>query len=226
MKWKHGKTMSKYPYMIPNLHACDEKCPKQLSPDFYFRVDENIKRSRFITSLGHANTKENAKLFIDKIREEFSDASHNCWAFALGAPKDTANIGQSDDGEPHGTAGKPMLNMLLHGEIGECVVVVTRYFGGIKLGPGGLMRAYQGAVANVLGQAQIIEKIVFEELTIQCEYEHINKIHHLIPQFDAKIIDEVFDSNIRYVLRLPNYQCTPFKDVLMDVGNGRIIFLK
>ena len=212
-------------YMIPDLHVCEDKCPKQLSSDFCFRVEEDIKKSRFITSLGHADTKESAKRFIDKVREDFSDATHNCWAFALGAPKDTANVGQSDDGEPHGTAGKPMLNMLFHGKTGECVVVVTRYFGGIKLGPGGLVRAYQGAVLHALEQVPKIEKITLEELSLQCEYEHINKIHHLMPQFNAKILSEVFDSNITYNVSVPKHQSDLFKQSLSNVGNGQIIFL-
>ncbi len=216
--------MSDAPYMIPHLQIYDDKSNK-FSHDFYFRVEEDIKKSKFITTLGRSDNRESAKLFIDTIRKEFPDATHNCWAFALGEPKDTANIGQSDDGEPHGTAGKPMLNILLHSDLGECVVVVTRYFGGIKLGPGGLIRAYQGGVAHALDLVEKIEKIIYEDIIVQCEYEHINKIHHLSPQFNASIIKETFTSQIQYVLRLPQNQVEMFKATLANTGNGKITFL-
>ena len=110
----------------------------------FHRVEQTIKRSRFICTAAHVTSPEEAKAFIDQIREEFSDARHNCWAFAAGAPGATAQVGMSDDGEPHGTAGRPMLTVLLHCGVGEIAVVVTRYFGGILLGTGGLIRAYQG----------------------------------------------------------------------------------
>lgn len=100
----------------------------------------------FIVSLAHTPTPEAAKAFIERIKQEFPDATHNCWAYAAGAPGQTSKVGYSDDGEPHGTAGRPMLTMLLHGGVGELSAVVTRYFGGIKLGTGGLVRAYQGMV--------------------------------------------------------------------------------
>ena len=116
----------------------------------FHRVEQTIKRSRFICTAAHVTSPEEAKAFIDQIREEFSDARHNCWAFAAGAPGATAQVGMSDDGEPHGTAGRPMLTVLLHCGVGEIAVVVTRYFGGILLGTGGLIRAYQGTVKFAL----------------------------------------------------------------------------
>ncbi|MEH6457607.1 MAG: YigZ family protein, partial [Cocleimonas sp.] len=110
------------------------------------RHETIIKRSRFITTIAHASSADEANAFIASIKKEFPDASHNCWAYVAGPAADSAKIGMSDDGEPHGTAGKPMLNVLLHSDIGEIVAVVTRYFGGTKLGPGGLVKAYSGSV--------------------------------------------------------------------------------
>lgn len=212
-------------YHIPKLELAHSKMPRPLTVDFCFRIEEDIKKSRFITSLGHANSKEGAKAFIESIRYEFPDATHNCFAYALCAPKDTAKIGQSDDGEPHGTAGKPMLNMLLHGDIGECVVVVTRYFGGIKLGPGGLVRAYQGAVSKVLLEVESILKISYFSFSLICDYEHINKIHYLIPQYQARIIQENFAERIEYRFTLPEGEYPRFKKALNDASNGQITFL-
>jgi len=98
------------------------------------RVEEEIKRSRFITSLAPAPTVEAARALIAAVSAEFADANHNCWAYVVGPPGSTGQIGMSDDGEPHGTAGRPMLNVLLHSGIGDIVAVVTRYFGGTLLG--------------------------------------------------------------------------------------------
>ena len=92
------------------------------------------KRSRFIASVGHTPDVEEAKAFIEQIKAEFEDARHNCWAYCAGAAGSTDRIGASDDGEPHGTAGRPMLTAVTHSGIGEVTVVVTRYFGGILLG--------------------------------------------------------------------------------------------
>ena len=111
----------------------------------FFREEETVKRSRFIVTVGRAASPEAAHAFIERIREEHSQATHNCWAFNAGEPGSTAQVGASDDGEPKGTAGRPMLTAVLHSGIGEVVVVVTRYFGGILLGTGGLVRAYQGS---------------------------------------------------------------------------------
>jgi len=108
------------------------------------RVEESILRSRFITSVAHAPDAAAAHAFVQSIREEFPDATHHCWAFVAGPPASTTHIGMSDDGEPGGTAGRPMLTALLHGGAGEIVAVCTRYYGGVKLGTGGLSRAYSG----------------------------------------------------------------------------------
>ncbi|MFQ8890076.1 MAG: IMPACT family protein [Bilophila wadsworthia] len=102
------------------------------------------RRSRFIVSLAIRRPEAANPSSMDQTG--IPDATHNCWAYAAGAPGQTSKVGYSDDGEPHGTAGRPMLTMLLHGGVGELSAVVTRYFGGIKLGTGGLVRAYQGMV--------------------------------------------------------------------------------
>ncbi len=215
-------------YLVPDLQIIDEKnnnlSDLQFCSEFCFCYEEEIKKSRFITSLGRANNRDSAKNFIDMVKKKYHDATHNCYAFALGPPKDTANIGQSDDGEPYGTAGKPMLNMLLHGEIGECVVVVTRYFGGIKLGQGGLVRAYQGMVGNALNLVKTCEKISYEELKLICNYDAINKIYHLMPQYDAKIINESYNEQIEFTFSIPSTFLLDFQTELQNACAGNIIF--
>ena len=110
------------------------KNPRYPIPASLHRVEQEIERSRFITTVAPAPTVEEAKAFIARIREEFPDANHNCWAYVVGPPGSTGMAGMSDDGEPHGTAGRPMLTALLHGNVGDVAVVVTRYFGGTLLG--------------------------------------------------------------------------------------------
>ena len=114
------------------------------------RVEQEISRSRFITTIGRAPTVEEAQAFIRAVADEFRGATHNCWAYVVGPPGDTGRIGMSDAGEPHGTAGRPMLNALLHAPVGDVVAVVTRYYGGTKLGTGGLVRAYSSTLQLAL----------------------------------------------------------------------------
>ena len=218
-------SMSNILYKVPNLKICDISTSFPLSQEYCFRYEEEIKKSQFITSIGHANSKESAKFFIDKICQEFPTATHNCYAFAVGAPKDTANIGQSDNGEPHGTAGKPMLNILLHSDIGEIVAVVTRFFGGIKLGTGGLVKAYQGGVANALDLLPTIEKIIYAQIAFTCGYEHINLLHHYMPNYNAKIVNEEFTNIINYTIELPEPQIQAFINDFSNATNGKIKIL-
>lgn len=122
-------------YLVPDL-----------APGEIHRVEDVIRRSRFIATFARASSTEEARDFLERIRAEHAQATHNCWAYVAGEPGSTAQVGASDDGEPKGTAGRPMLTALLHSGVGEVAVVVTRYFGGILLGTGGLVRAYQGSV--------------------------------------------------------------------------------
>lgn len=111
-----------------------------VGPDNPHRTEAVIRRSRFLAQGCHCVSRADAIKFVDAIRAVNPDATHNCWAYQAGAPGDTAAIGSSDDGEPRGTAGRPMLNALLHSGIGQICVVVSRWFGGVKLGVGGLAR--------------------------------------------------------------------------------------
>src|SRR5215217_5406636 len=123
---------------------------RYLIPAERHRTHEEIERSKFVTTVAPAPTIDDAQAFLAAMRAEFPDATHNCWAYVVGPPGSTTRIGMSDDGEPHGTAGRPMLTMLLHGGLGDVAAVVTRYYGGTKLGTGGLVRAYGGAVQEAL----------------------------------------------------------------------------
>ncbi len=191
-----------------------------LEPLAIHRTQCHIKRSLFICSMGHAEHMDMAKSFVEQIKKEFPDATHNCWAFAAGPPADTAQVGFSDDGEPHGTAGRPMLTTLLHSELGELVCVVTRYFGGVKLGTGGLVRAYQGAVLENLITLPRCERVNKINMQISISYAHIDRLHRLLPSFEATVQNEDFNTQADFLLNLPEEHYHSFKQALANATDG------
>ena len=167
------------------------------------RFEEEIKRSRFITTLARADSRERALALVECVRREFPDARHHCWAYAAGKPGDTARVGQSDDGEPHGTAGRPMLTQLLYGGVGELAAVTTRYFGGIKLGTGGLTRAYQNGVKEALALLPVMEKQVLVQALAEVDYAHADRFYRLLPRFQARVVEEEFGARALFTLEMP-----------------------
>jgi uncharacterized YigZ family protein len=207
-------------YPVPALQTVSEASPRPLPGEFLVRFAEETRRSRFITSLGHAPARDAARLFIDAVRREFPDATHHCWAYAAGAPGDTAQAGQSDDGEPRGTAGRPMLAQLLHSGTGEVVAVATRYFGGVKLGTGGLTRAYRHGVEQALALLPVREKMTAVLLEVVVGYTHINRLYRLLPEYQAAIVREDFSLRARFRLRLPDDRLAAFLEALRDATDG------
>jgi len=188
------------------------------------RVSEKIKKSRFIATVAPAAAPEAAKMFIDQVKAEFADATHNCWAFLTGAPGSTAQIGMSDDGEPHGTAGRPMLNILLYSGIGEIAAVVTRYFGGIKLGTGGLVRAYSGMVQRAIASLPVEEKFIAAEMTVRIDYAQLSVLRQLAQSFGARIVREAYYDNVSIELMLPEDCAEAFIAAVKGRTSDRAIF--
>ncbi len=189
-----------------------------------FRCEIEVKHSRFITTIEFAETTEAALTFISRIKQEFPTASHNCWAYLIGPPGSTDRIGLSDDGEPHGVAGKPMLTTMQHGDIGDIAVVVTRYFGGTKLGKGGMVKAYTQAVKTALEQLDRVEKIEWTELTVQCGYQLLDSIERLLSEYEAELMEKQFAEKICLKLKLPEEQLASFQTRLTDLSAGQIEF--
>ncbi len=185
------------------------------------RVEDVVSRSRFITTVGPASSAESARSFIDEIKSEFADATHNCWAFAVGPPGDTAAIGMSDDGEPHGTAGRPMLNVLLHSDVGEVVAVVTRYFGGVKLGRGGLVRAYSGGVGHAMRELPVVLKVDRIDVTVSVGYESVEPLKRLIAEYEVIVQDEAYGEAVTFKLAVPSDVATDFEDAVAGATNGQ-----
>lgn len=201
---------SRYP--IPSLPDGGLHCTEQL-----------IRRSRFIASSAHAPDAASARAIIEQIRRSYPDATHNCWAFAAGPPGCTAHIGFSDDGEPHGTAGRPILAVLLHGNIGEIVTVVTRYFGGIKLGTGGLVRAYQSVVLENLETLPRCQRTVPVYIDVVIEYSHIDRLYRLLPLFEAHTVSENFSADASFRIALPEEHAAAFRAKLTTQTDGAVL---
>jgi uncharacterized YigZ family protein len=142
------------------------------------QTETEIKKSRFITSFKRVETEDEAKKFINAIKKEHWKANHNCSAFILGQNMEIQR--SSDDGEPSGTAGVPMLEVLKKNNLINLVVVVTRYFGGIKLGAGGLIRAYAGAVASGLKDIGIVQGVLRQEVVLDLDYTNHGKIQNFL----------------------------------------------
>lgn len=194
--------------------------PRYLIPAQRHRTEEEIKRSRFITTLAYTPTVEAARAFIYDVSAEFSDASHNCWAYVVGPPGTTGQIGLSDDGEPHGTAGRPMLTVLLHSGIGDICAVVTRYFGGTLLGTGGLVKAYSGGVQFALTDLPTIERVPKSRLEIVTDYSAITLFKRLLPDFEAELLDEAYSADASFRVQLPSERVAPFSDAITSLTNG------
>ena len=185
-------------------------------------VEYTVKRSLFICRIQHTADRNAADSFISKIRTQYSDANHNCWAFIAGAPSDSVNWAMNDDGEPKGCAGKPMFNVLQHSNIGEICAVVTRYFGGIKLGTGGMARAYSAAVKMGLEELETTEKKFYQHISFDVPYELLKDVEHLISQFETVGIERQFDTSIRITADFLEGTVDSFEEKLQHITAGRV----
>lgn len=154
---------------------------------------------------------------------EFPDATHHCWAYVIGAPGSTDRVGMSDDGEPHGTAGRPMLTVLLHSGIGEIAAVVTRYYGGTKLGTGGLVKAYGGAVQEALVDMPRAERIDSVDVTVKVAYGAIGALQQLWPEFDAELLEQRFEVDAEFRVRVPRVSLPAMQRAIQNATRGAAV---
>ena len=185
------------------------------------RVEEVIQKSRFITAASHAPDSEAAHVFVARIRGEFPDATHHCWAFVAGPPGSTTSIGMSDDGEPHGTAGRPMLTALLHGGVGEIVAVCTRYFGGTKLGTGGLSRAYSGGVKLLLESLPTEERVERVTLQVVVDYGSVDALQRFLEEAEAVVESEDYGEKVEYLIAVPREHAETLAEAVAGFTRGR-----
>ena len=173
------------------------------------------KKSRFIASVIPVENEEEALEFIEKTKKQYWDARHNCFAYVIGERGQLQRC--SDDGEPNGTAGKPMLDVLLGNELRNVAVVVTRYFGGTLLGTGGLVRAYSQAVKAGLQASVMITKILGVKLHIETDYTTFGKIQYILAQRELKILDTVYTDKVELEVLIPK---TELEQVMHAITEG------
>jgi uncharacterized YigZ family protein len=186
------------------------------------RVEQEIQRSRFIATVERAPSVDEAAAFVRRVSAEFADATHNCWAYVVGPPGSTARVGMSDDGEPHGTAGRPMLTTLLHSGVGDVAAVVTRYYGGTKLGTGGLVRAYGGSLRRALDGLPVREHLEYAHLTLVMGYPSVAAVQQLLPAFEAELVGQEFLLDATLHVKLPVARADAFDAAVQDATRGRV----
>ncbi|MGM0594063.1 MAG: YigZ family protein [Pseudomonadota bacterium] len=155
-----------------------------------------VKKSRFIARATKAGSREEALAFIEEAKRDFPDARHHCWAYLLGNPESASSAAQSDDGEPSGTAGKPILNVVQHKGVGDVVVVVIRYFGGVKLGAGGLVRAYSGAAEAAMSTLAVARAVAMQPLTLLMDFAKEQPVRHWLAQHGGELVQVAYAEQV------------------------------
>lgn len=158
------------------------------------------KKSKFISYAIPVQTVEDVKVEVEKYRKEYYDARHVCWAYMLGF--DRAEFRSNDDGEPSGTAGKPILGQINSNELTDILIVVIRYFGGVKLGTSGLIVAYKEAAIEAIANAEIIEKTVDLDVSFQFEYPFMNDVMKIVKDLEPVILNQQYDTDCVMSLRI------------------------
>jgi uncharacterized YigZ family protein len=187
-------------------------------------VDETIvNRSRFICYLKPCTSAEEAKVFVKYCHHLHPQASHHCYAFVAGSVTDSQLYGFSDDGEPSGTAGRPMLSVLQGGEVGQVCAVVVRYFGGTKLGTGGLQRAYGGSVRQALTLLTSTVKVAMEYKTLACEYHQVNDILHFLSLSKGNVVEQNYNEGVSFTLEIPCENIEVINKQLSSLSAGQLV---
>jgi uncharacterized YigZ family protein len=185
------------------------------------RIEITVVNSHFIATAAPVFSVEEAKAFIARVREEFSDASHNVPAFLVG--HGVSVIAHcSDDGEPSGTAGRPALAVLRGSGLGDVAVVVTRYFGGTKLGTGGLVRAYGDAVRGVLAVLPRAEKVPTHTVMLAVPYPYFERVRLAVAEQKGQILEEDFAADVTVTARFAIEHLPAFQAALQELSNGQL----
>jgi uncharacterized YigZ family protein len=178
----------------------------------------DVRKSRFIALAIPVPDRDAAMRELDRLRAEHPTATHVCWALLAGGQS-----GMSDDGEPSGTAGRPILEVLRHHEVDGVLAAVVRYYGGIKLGAGGLVRAYTDAIATAMQSAERVERIERGLMDVDIDYADEARVRRWIEQHDAELVESAYAMTVRLVVRMPAAARESAAAELRDLTNGRAI---
>lgn len=176
-----------------------------------------INRSEFLAHVREVNTEEEAREFINSIKEKHKQATHNCSAFCLGLPP-RETVFADDNGEPSGTAGKPILGAIKSCGVTNVAVVVTRYFGGKKLGVRGLIEAYGGVAKDAILAAGVVTKIITQTFVIQCDYPALNSVMYHIQKFQARILESDYGVKVKLKISVRESQAAQLQEILAQYG--------
>ena len=180
-----------------------------------------IKKSDFITYAFPVHSREKAMFHVEQLREKYPDARHHCWAYIIGDPDNTTSAGFDDDGEPGGTAGRPILNVLQHKSIGNVIVIVVRYFGGIKLGAGGLTRAYAGSAQAAVDEMTLTPFVPMTQVQIEAGFANESQVRYVVEDMGGEINDVMYSKAVTLDITLPAADIETLKERLgMD---GRVL---
>lgn len=183
-------------------------------------VEQEVKRSRFIADIGHVESKGDALAFIEQVKQRQPEARHHCWAYIAGHPQTSIARGSSDDGEPQGTAGKPMLNVLQHKGIGEIIVVISRYFGGIKLGAGGLVRAYSSSVQQAVEALPLTRRIATRTATLHLPFALESAVRRLLAGLHIEIKQTLYQHDVEMHIEVEVGKHSNLETALADLSSG------
>ncbi|EGN76329.1 hypothetical protein A28LD_0065 [Idiomarina sp. A28L] len=162
-----------------------------------------IKKSRFIATAGLAATREEALQLLEQVKAKFPDARHYCWAYLLGGAETPSSAAMNDDGEPSGTAGKPILNVLQHKGISDVMLVVSRYFGGVKLGAGGLVRAYSQAAEEVMRKLPFEVHVAESQWYLSLDFSLEQPLRHFLGEHNGSVHEVTYSETVKVKLSLP-----------------------
>ncbi|MDG4811579.1 YigZ family protein [Hydrogenovibrio sp. 3SP14C1] len=188
------------------------------TPTELAQAEIEIKKSRFIAFAKGIQSRAEGMTWLAEMKSAYPDARHHCWAYILGDPACATNAGMGDDGEPSGTAGKPILNVLQHKDVGDLMVIVVRYFGGIKLGAGGLTRAYSQSAQAVMEALPTHQQIPFTSVMIDCDFSQEQPIRHLLSTLDGQVESIDYRHQVTIEARLPAVHIDSFTDSLNAIG--------
>ncbi|MDY3617838.1 IMPACT family protein [Agathobaculum sp.] len=177
------------------------------------------KRSKFIGRLWRVETPDEAVGKIKEMREAYRDATHHCWAYII---REGNFMRYSDDGEPQGTAGMPILDVLRHGELQNCVCVVTRYFGGVLLGTGGLVRAYTKGAQLAVAAAGVQKMSLYAVLLIACPYPLYETVIHLLPEYDCAVEETDYGADVTLTVTIPAGREDELNTALAEATAGTV----
>lgn len=177
-----------------------------------------IKKSRFISYAKKVLSRQEAMEYVSELRDMYPDARHVCWGYVVGDPNNSTNSGCNDDGEPSGTAGKPILSQINYSNIGNVVVVSVRYFGGIRLGAGGLVRAYRESAQKALLALRTVEHVPLSEIHLVCPFNEESQIRRIIDSLSGEISDISYSSQAEMIVKLPDSSVTQLKESLMGLS--------